>query len=107
MSKFNEGYGNLFGVEIKEDGEEGEEPDGEGEDDESGSGNEYSKNFYKRWGFFDWAVQVKGVKGCTLDEVYEICVVEFLNLICYLKDKNNLDKIQQEEYLKRNKQYGV
>ena len=89
------------------DDEEGEEREGEGTDEDSNTETDYVKEYYKRWGWIDYAVIVKEIKSITLDEVFELKIVEFLNLCCYHKDKNNLDKIQQEEYLKRNKQYGV
>jgi hypothetical protein len=44
---------------------------------------------------------VKEIKGCTLDDVYEINVVEFLNLISYSKDTNAFEKKRNEEYMKK------
>lgn len=37
---------------------------------------------------------MREVYGCTLDKVFEINVVEFLNLVCYIKDKNELEIAQ-------------
>jgi hypothetical protein len=50
------------------------------------------------------AIRIKEIKSITLDDVFDISVVEFLNLCCYDKDTNALERKQQEEYMKKLKQ---
>jgi hypothetical protein len=88
-------------VEDKEGDEEGEEPSGEDEVGEGDEGNNYISQFNKRWGWFDWAVTVKEIMSVRLDEVFNVNVVEFLNILCYKKDKCAMEYRQQEEYLKK------
>ena len=89
-------------MENEVDDEEGEEREGEGTDEDSNTETDYVTQYLKKWGWVDYAVIVKEIKSITLDEVFEINIVEFLNLVCYHKDKNEYEKKQQEEeYAKR------
>ena len=99
MGKFNKGYSNLFGFEDEMDDVEGKESTDEDEDEGSDSEDNYIKTFNRKWGWISFAIQVKEVKSITLDQVYEVNVVEFLNLLCYIKDKADFDRRQQKEYL--------
>lgn len=101
MGKFNKGFANLFNLEDEEDDEENKEQEGEGDDKESDEGDDYITQYYQKWGWLNYAVTVKEIKGCTLDEVYEINVVEFLNLISYSKDTNAFEKKRNDEYVKK------
>ena len=101
MGEFNKGYTNLFGMENEENDEEGTEPDSEGEDERGDGEDEYLSQYLKRWGWFDYSVIVKEIKSITLDEVYELNIIEFLNICCYHKDKCAFEKKLQEEYLKK------
>ena len=101
MGKFNKGYSNLFGFEDEMDDEEGEESGSEEEDADGDKESDYLTQFNRQWGWFNWAVQVKEVKSIPLDDVFEIGIVEFLNILCFIKDKNALERKQQEEYLKK------
>ena len=88
-------------MENEVDDEEGEEPDGEGTDEDSNTETDYVKEYYKRWGWISWSIKVKEIKSITLDEVFEMNVIEFLNFVAYSKDTTNLENKQQEEYAKR------
>lgn len=101
MGEFNKKYPNLFGFEDEDGNVEGEESTDEEDVEGSDSEDNYITQFNKRWGFFSWAIQVKEVKSITLDEVYDINIIEFLNIMCYIKDKAELDRKQQEDYLKK------
>ena len=101
MGEFNKRYSNLFGLEDEVDADEGEESDSEEEDEDGDKGTDYITKFNKQWGWFNWAVQVKEIKSIPLDDVFEIGIVEFLNILCYIKDKNALERKQQEEYMKK------
>lgn len=81
----------IFVVENEEDSEEGEESDSESEDDGSGEANGGIEGFAKRWVWIDWCVRVREIYGCRLDEVFDFNIIEFFNLMCYIKEKNELE----------------
>ena len=101
MAEFNKGYANLFNIKDEDDDEEGEEYEGEGTDETGGEEDDYLTKFNKRWGWLSLAIKVKEIKSTTLDEVFGIGIVEFLNLCCYDNDRTALERKQQEDYLKK------
>lgn len=103
MGAFNKGYANLFGMEDEEGDEEGEEPTDEGEDEGGNKPTNYLEEFSKRWGWLDLAVRVKEIKSVTLDDVYELNIIEFLNYVGYNRAKVELEKYQQAEFVKKQK----
>lgn len=81
----------IFVVENEEDSEEGEGQGSESEDDGSGEANGGVEGFAKRWIWIDWCVRVREIYGCRLNEVFNINIIEFFNLMCYIKEKQDLE----------------
>ena len=77
MRAFNQGFANLFGLEATQ----GDAPDEEDDEDNPAA------RFGKKWG---WIYQVDQVAECqrvSWDNVMAKNIVEFLNTLCYLRDK--------------------
>jgi hypothetical protein len=73
MSKFNQGYRNLFCISDKEDVEEGE-----GE-----------VTFSSKWGWIYYIDIISELTKNSWDKVFEMGIYEFFNLLAYRKDKQN------------------
>lgn len=59
-------------------------------------------SFTQKWGWVDDVVAVVEVTGETWSEVWRMNVVEFLNLLCYIKDRNEHQKQMMEKWKKEN-----
>lgn len=77
----------------------GDNDEVEGEDSESNINNQ--NDFNHRWGWFYLAEQVSKVKSCTLDNIFDLNVIQFLNLCSYLKEKNQYEANRIDEYKKK------
>ena len=80
IKNFNQSYSELFGgngiSNHEQEGEEGDAQHAEG-----------SEDFHAKWG---WVAHVDAVSEAThetWERVWQMNLVEFLNIICYLKDK--------------------
>jgi len=62
-----------------------------------------SQSFESRWGWVYNAELIKGFEGISLNEVWELPIIQALNGLAYLKDKNKNEKQQIEQM---NKKYG-
>lgn len=88
-------------MEIEEDGEEAD-PDGSEEDDGDGEGEDaWAKEFTQKWGWIDAAVRVKEIMGITLDDVFAVNIIYFLNILSYSRDKGEFEKRQMDNYKKK------
>ena len=67
--------------------DEEEEPEEKKQDD-----------FNKRWGWIYLAENVSKVKGCAIDLIFCLNVLEFLNYCAYIKEKSDFEKSRIEEY---------
>ena len=107
IAKFNKSYALLFGTQDKKGDEEGEEQDEEGEDNGGVGANTASEAFIKRWSWVHMVNQVSDITKETWDSVYQMPIVVFLNIACYLRDKNEFEKASLNEYKSGNiKRYG-
>ena len=94
MGKFNEGYSNLFGTQTWKD-EGGDETD-----PEDGQGNETGDINYV------WMSVVSAVSDTTKltwPEVYDMGIVEFLNIFGFIRDRAEREKRQREQILRQGK----
>ena len=46
--------------------------------------------------------RVAELRRLTWEQVFAMNVVEFLNMLCYMKDKSEMDKIQMREWKRIN-----
>ena len=85
LSQLNKEYSVLFGIE------DGEGEDGEGEGgEESTTGNTFSD----KWGWIYQVDTVSETVRVSWDVVFKMNIIEFLNILCYTKDKKEEEKRQ-------------
>ncbi len=89
--RLNKGYGTLFGQGNTEE-QEGNE----------GEVERNTETFEARWGWVYNAELIKGFEGVSLNEVWELPIIQALNGLAYLKDKNQNEVRQIEKMNKRN-----
>ena len=91
VNSFNQQYAGLFGLDDKDEDEEG----GQGDETEAeGGGGEDGgiEGFFQRWNWFYNLDVVSDTLRISWDEVLQKSVVEFLNILSYRKDRNNWEK---------------
>lgn len=64
-----------------------EESDGPSEDDLEGNEEMKTEGFYEHWGWVTTIDMVSGGNPLKWNEVTDLGVVEFLNIVSYMKDK--------------------
>lgn len=94
MDTIYQGFPNLFNVGNKEDSGQGEE----GGTDEDAPAEE--DTFSVKWGWIANVDAVAETCRCSWDDVWKMCVIEFLNLLCYRKDKMEKEKMEIEQWKK-------
>lgn len=85
LSQLNKEYSVLFGIED----EEGEDGEGEGSK-ESTTGNTFGDS----WGWIYQVDTVSETVRVSWDEVFKMNIIEFLNILCYIKDKKKEEERQ-------------
>lgn len=95
MQKVNTQYPVLFGNEsgAGENAPEGE--DINNKDPEEGGG------FGLKWGWIAWIDAAAETCRCSWDDVYGKPIMEFLNIICYTRDKAEEKKRSIEEWKRK------
>ena len=94
ISALHADYPNLFPSGSKEDSEEGEDGKADGVD----SADAAAGGFSDRWG---WIHNVDVVSETTRQpwkEIWEMNIVEFLNILCYRRDKREWEKAELEKW---------
>lgn len=86
MDSIYQGFPNLFNHGNQEDFGQKEE----GGTDEDVNAEEDS--FSVKWGWIANVDAVSETCRCSWDDVWKMSVVEFLNLLCYRKDKSEKEK---------------
>lgn len=96
MGDFNRKYDGLFdkaGEEVSEEDEDTTETEGED--------TSPIKKFMKQWGWIYNVDNVAQTMRISWDDVFNKTVVEFFNVLAYTKDRNNIEKEREKEYLKK------
>lgn len=88
-------------MDDEENEQEGEEQGAEDEDGEGEGGTSYLEKFTNRWGWISWVDSVAETLRVSWDDVFNRGVVEFFNIVCYIRDKRELEAAQQKEYEKK------
>ena len=84
-----------------------EDEGGEGENRNAFGNNTVEQRFNSKWNWTYLVNQVSDVTKETWDGVYQMPIVVFLNIACYLRDKNEFEKASLHEYKSGNiKRYG-
>jgi hypothetical protein len=89
LSVFNEQYRGLFGS------------DNENGADEQEKTTTPESVFTENFGWIYSAKQVSELESITLDAVYDLPVIQFLNDLSYLKQKRLLDEYQYKQSTKQ------
>lgn len=92
-------------MEDEEDDEEGNESGNEGKDKELFGAAGVIAKFTKSWGWIHSAIKVREILGYTIDQVYELNVIEFLNYMSYIKSYNAMAEAIQKEHDNKGKRY--
>ena len=96
LSQFNKRYSNLFGIEDEEKIEEGK--DGGREDDDDGDSEETRNAYQDKWGWIESVDTVSETIREPWSVVFKMNIVEFLNILCYIKDRGDERKRQMQKY---------
>lgn len=59
------------------------------------------ENFASNWGWIYNAKEVADFESISLDKVYDLPVIQFLNDLSYLKSKKQLDEYQYKQSTSR------
>ena len=92
ISSVTTSYAQLFNKGSEETNEENEE---QGSEEEFGNGtstNDATEIFNQKWSWFYLIDQVSELTRESWDNVLKKNIYEFLNLVCYLKDKRAMEK---------------
>jgi hypothetical protein len=54
--------------------------------------------YNKRWGWLHLAVKVKEVKSCQLDDVWDMPILEFMNMCAYVKETSEMENNKIQNY---------
>ena len=92
-------------MDDEEDGEKGEESGDERKDTELFGAAGVIAKFTKSWGWIHSAIKVREILGYTIDQVYDLNVIEFLNYMAYIKSYNAMADAIQKEHDNKGKRY--
>ena len=85
-------------MDDEEDGEEGEESGDEGQDIGSGGTDGIIREFTEQFGWVHSVMKVVEATKYSIDKVYDMNVVEFLNYLIYIRSWANVQAaIHKEE----------
>ena len=90
MVQINRGFPNLFGKRDSEDSGQAEEE----QSDETVTAD----TFQEKWGWVANVDYVSETCRCSWDDVWHMSAIEFLNIICYKRDKTAKDKEELEKW---------
>lgn len=84
----------------EEENEEGEESRGKNKD-EGDSGETTPNSFSDKWGWIHAVDEVSETTRESWETVFKMNIVEFLNILCYIRDKAAEEKRKMEEYKRK------
>ena len=90
-------------MDDEEEGEEDEGRDDENRDGEGGEGNTFLAEYNKKWGWISCIDTVSKTINTDWDTVFGKNVVEFLNILCYARDKAEMERQQMKEVQNKGK----
>ena len=92
ISNLNATYSHLFGTAVEET-TEGKQGNGQGEDNGETGGN----SFADKWNWMYSIKQVSDMVHSPWDVVFQMNIIEFLNILCFVKDYNReVERINKE-----------
>ena len=60
-----------------------------------------SESFTSKWGWIGWVDAVSETCHCPWDDVWKMTAVEFLNIVCYARDRQEMHKREIERWKRR------
>ena len=92
-------------VDEEEEDEEELRTDEERRRDDFGGGGyqSFKKEYQKRWGWQSVVDSISEKRRITWEQVYDMNIIEFLNMMCYIKDSSELERLQRDEWMNRRK----
>jgi len=84
----DKGYPNLFGESVERDNDEG-------------ASENIESVFSKHYGWIYSATAVADHERITLDQAFELPLIQFLNDLAYLKMKRKVEEAQMERLTKK------
>ena len=97
-TKIHKAYSNLFGIDDEDLEAQDEDRRRETDDERSTRENEDTTGFSYKWGWIFNVDRVSETMRISWNEAFKMNIVEFLNILCYIKDKGEWEKKQMEEY---------
>ena len=97
-TKIHKAYSNLFGIDDEDLEAQDEDRRRETDDERSTRENEDTTGFSYKWGFIYWVDIVSQTKHVSWDDVFRMNIIEFFNIMCYYRDKQNWEKEEIEKY---------
>ena len=91
VGEINAAYPVLFNAR-------GMEGDAVGDEDEDGGEAGEAGGFGRKWGWISCIDAVSETCRCPWETVWAMSAVEFLNILCYRKDKNEKEKMEIEKW---------
>lgn len=76
-------------------------PEDEGSDERDKEEAEEPSSFNRKWNWWYNVEQVAKTVGLNWDEVLERPVVWFLNIMCYIRDRNNWEAAERKKLMKK------
>ena len=96
--RLHKAYANLFGVDDEDMEEESADTRTETDADRGGETDEKPTGFAWRWGWIYNIDRVSERMRISWNDAYKLNIIEFLNVLCYIKDRNDWEKQQIEDY---------
>jgi hypothetical protein len=73
------------------------------EDNDSGQGSGSSNSFAANYGWIYSTKQVKELEGITLDQAYDLNIIQYLSDLVYIKEEQKNERKMMEEIRKNYK----
>lgn len=100
-NKVHKAYANLFGIDDEDMEDEGKDPRDKDDDRGSGEEDENPTGFSYKWGWIFNVDRVSETMRISWNDTFKMNIIEFFNVLCYIKDKGEWEKQQMEEYKRK------
>lgn len=90
-------------MDDEEENEEGKEQGNDGPDEGLSGTDRIIREFNQNFGWLDTAVKVREVTGQTIEQVFDMNIVEYFNYLSYIKSRNMVDDAINREALNKGK----
>lgn len=103
ISGINKTYAALFGHEDEDDErKEGDTRDSDEDEGTEGEDSSVPDAYSRKWGWLAMVSTVSETTRLNWNQVFELTVIEFLNIASFAKDTAEREKQQIEQWKRRN-----